>query len=272
MFELHQVSKHYGASVALDRVSLHLKPGRTTALIGPSGCGKSTLLRMLIGLIRPDAPVAPPADAYSDSAAEHPPVAPQPGTIRFDGTPLTPERIPALRQRMGYVIQSGGLFPHLDARANISLMARHLGWEAERIAARIETLAALTHFPRDGLARYPAELSGGQNQRVSLMRALMLDPEVLLLDEPLGALDPMVRYDLQEELKQVFATLGKTVVLVTHDLAEAAFLADCIVLMRAGRVVQSGRLQTMVQAPAEPFVEQFIRAQRSHLSDLEVPA
>ncbi|TVQ90201.1 MAG: ATP-binding cassette domain-containing protein [Chromatiaceae bacterium] len=270
MFELHQVSKHYGASVALERVTLRLEPGRTTALIGPSGCGKSTLLRMLIGLIRPDAGSDPGSDLRPDPTAA--PDAPVPGEIRFDGTPLTPARIPALRRRMGYVIQSGGLFPHLDARANICLMARHLGWDAERIAARIEALAALTHFPRDGLARYPAELSGGQNQRVSLMRALMLDPEVLLLDEPLGALDPMVRYDLQEELKQVFATLGKTVVLVTHDLAEAAFLADCIVLMRAGRVVQSGRLEAMMRAPAEPFVEQFIRAQRSHLSDLEVPA
>lgn len=242
MFDLLHVTRRFGAALALDDVTLHIPSGRTTALIGPSGCGKSTLLRVLVGLAVPDA-----------------------GEVRFAGEPLTPKHLPALRRRMGYVIQSGGLFPHLTAGENIALMARELAWPAARIAERIDALTALTHFPADGLARYPGALSGGQNQRVALMRALLLDPDVLLLDEPLGALDPMIRYDLQEDLKQVFAELGKTVVLVTHDLAEAAFLGDEIVLMRDGRVVQRGPLADLFEAPAEPFVGQFIRAQRSHL-------
>jgi osmoprotectant transport system ATP-binding protein len=245
LFQLDRITKHYGATTALDAVSLAIEPGGTTALIGPSGCGKSTLLRMLIGLIEPDS-----------------------GSLLFDGQALNPATIRAQRRRMGYVIQQGGLFPHMTARENVTLMASHVGWSAERINPRLAELAELTHFPLDGLDRYPLELSGGQNQRVSLMRALMLDPEVLLLDEPLGALDPMIRFELQEDLKQVFATLRKTVIIVTHDLAEAGFLARTIVLMRAGRLVQAGSLREMVSAPAEPFVEQFVRAQRSHLDAL----
>jgi osmoprotectant transport system ATP-binding protein len=217
-----------------------LETGRTTVLIGPSGCGKSTLLRLMIGLQSPDA-----------------------GSVRFAGEPLDEQQLPRLRQRMGYVIQDGGLFPHLTARDNIALMARHLGWTAPRIESRVAELAELTHFPGDGLERYPVQLSGGQQQRVSLMRALMLDPEALLLDEPLGALDPMIRFDLQRELKHIFARLGKTVVLVTHDLAEAAFFGDTIVLLRAGRIVQRGALAEMLARPADEFVRRFIQAQRS---------
>ena len=249
MFQLDRITKTYGSTAALDAVTLSIEPGGTTALIGPSGCGKSTLLRTLIGLIVPDS-----------------------GHVVFDGQPLNPEIMRDLRRRMGYVIQQGGLFPHMTARENVTLMASHLGWNAARIEPRLGELAELTHFPLDGLDRYPLELSGGQNQRVSLMRALMLDPEVLLLDEPLGALDPMIRFELQEDLKQVFAALGKTVVIVTHDLAEAGFLAQTIVLMRAGRVVQAGSLREMVTRPAEPFVEQFVRAQRSHLDTVGEPA
>ncbi len=240
MFHLDQVSKQYGSTTALDRCELTLETGRTTVLIGPSGCGKSTLLRLMIGLQSPDA-----------------------GSVRFAGEPLDEQQLPRLRQRMGYVIQDGGLFPHLTARDNIALMARHLGWTAARIELRIAELAELTHFPGDGLERYPVQLSGGQQQRVSLMRALMLDPEALLLDEPLGALDPMIRHDLQEELQQIFQALSKTVVLVTHDLAEAAFFADEIVLLRDGLVVQHGALDDLFERPANDFVRQFVRAQRS---------
>ncbi len=249
LFELRRITKLYGGRPALDGLSLSITQGTTTALIGPSGCGKSTLLRTLIGLVKPDT-----------------------GEVLFDSEPLTPARLPETRPRMGYVIQQGGLFPHLTARGNVALMAEHLRWPRERIAARVDELAALTHFPLDGLERYPRELSGGQNQRVGLMRALMLDPEVLLLDEPLGALDPMVRSELQEQLKEIFASLHKTVVLVTHDLAEAAYLSDRIVLMRAGRLVQSGALGDMLQRPAEPFVERFVQAQRGHLEHLATPA
>jgi osmoprotectant transport system ATP-binding protein len=249
MFELTDVSKRYGTLAVVDRLDLSLEAGRTTVLIGPSGCGKSTILRMMIGLLAPDA-----------------------GQLRFGGELVNRERLGGLRRRMGYVIQDGGLFPHLSARENIALMARYLGWPPEQVAVRIADLADLTHFPGDALDRYPAQLSGGQKQRVSLMRALMLDPEALLLDEPLGALDPMIRFDLQRDLKEVFGRLGKTVVMVTHDLAEAVYFGDTIVLLRAGRIVQRGTLAEMIERPADEFVLRFIQAQRSlHVAEGAVP-
>ncbi|MCC8536466.1 ATP-binding cassette domain-containing protein [Xanthomonas axonopodis pv. poinsettiicola] len=240
MFTLDQVSRRYGQSLALDNVSLAFASGVTTAVIGPSGAGKSTVLRLLVGLEWPDS-----------------------GTVGFDGTPLQRERLQAQRQRIGYVIQEGGLFPHLDAHSNVVLLAQTLGWTRERIDARLQTLCALCQLPPELLARYPAELSGGQRQRVGLIRALMLDPPALLLDEPLGALDPIVRYDLQEQMRALFARLGKTVVLVTHDVAEAAYLADTLVLMRAGRVLQQGSARALLEHPADPFVQRFLTAQRS---------
>ncbi|MEE8170379.1 MAG: ATP-binding cassette domain-containing protein, partial [Phycisphaerae bacterium] len=154
---------------------------------------------------------------------------------------------------------------HLTARGNVALLARYQGWSRERIEARIAALTSLTHFPPDGLQRYPAQLSGGQRQRVGLMRALMLDPDLLLLDEPLGALDPMIRAELQNDLREIFQTLGKTVVMVTHDIGEAGFFADSIVMMRDGRIIQQAALNELLQSPAEPFVSQFINAQRSPL-------
>ncbi|AVQ05400.1 TPA: ATP-binding cassette domain-containing protein [Xanthomonas vasicola pv. zeae] len=240
MFTLDQVSRRYGQAIALDAVTLTFASGVTTALIGPSGAGKSTVVRMLVGLEWPDS-----------------------GTVAFDGRPLQRANLQAQRQRIGYVIQEGGLFPHLDARSNVSLLAQTLGWTRERITARLETLCALCQLPADLLARYPAELSGGQRQRVGLIRALMLDPPALLLDEPLGALDPIVRYDLQAQMRELFAQLGKTVVLVTHDVAEAAYLADSLVLMRAGRVVQQGSARDLLEQPADAFVQRFLTAQRS---------
>jgi osmoprotectant transport system ATP-binding protein len=242
MLELSHVTKYYAGVAALESCDLSVASGETTVLIGPSGCGKSTILRLMIGLQLPDA-----------------------GNICFAGQPLEPAKLPALRQRMGYVLQDGGLFPHLSARDNVTLMAEHLGWPSRRITSRIEELAELTHFPVDGLDRFPLQLSGGQQQRVSLMRALMLDPEVLLLDEPLGALDPMIRFDLQNDLREIFSRLGKTVVMVTHDLGEAAFFGDTIVLLRDGQIVQKGTLREMLGAPADEFVTRFIQAQRAPL-------
>ena len=242
MLELRGVSKHFGAIHAIPSLDLVIPAGRTTVLIGPSGCGKSTLLRLMIGLIQPDA-----------------------GAVFFEGVQLNPESALLLRHRMGYVIQDGGLFPHLTARENIELLARHLSWDGSRIAARLSELLDLTHFPVDGLERYPVQLSGGQRQRVSLMRALMLDPHLLLLDEPLGALDPMVRSELQVELKSIFDTLKKTVVLVTHDMGEAGFFGNPILLLRDGDIVQQGSLAELVTTPADPFVTRFVNAQRSPL-------
>jgi len=242
MIELRGVSKSYGGSVVLHEIDLTIASGKTTALIGPSGCGKSTLLRLMIGLVVPDG-----------------------GVVSIAGTFLTPATVLEVRHRLGYVIQDGGLFPHLSARDNVILMARYLGWDARRIDDRLGQLAELTRFPHDGLDRYPAQLSGGQRQRVSLMRALMLDPKVVLLDEPLGALDPMVRAELQADLRVIFRSLEKTVVMVTHDLAEAGWFGHEILLMRSGRIVQRGTLKTLVDNPAEPFVTQFVSAQRQLL-------
>ncbi|QDI02576.1 MULTISPECIES: ATP-binding cassette domain-containing protein [Xanthomonas translucens group] len=240
MFELHQVTRRYGDALALDRVDLRIAPGRSTALIGPSGAGKSSVLRMLLGLEWPDA-----------------------GEVRFHGEPLRRSTLLAQRRRIGYVIQEGGLFPHLSARDNAALLAQTLGWTRPQIDARLHELAALCRLPETLLARYPAELSGGQRQRVGLIRALLLDPPVLLLDEPLGALDPIVRHELQTQMRELFALLGKTVVLVTHDVAEAAYLGDTLVLMRSGRIVQQGSVRELLDAPAEPFVGQFLHAQRT---------
>jgi osmoprotectant transport system ATP-binding protein len=230
--------KRYGGAGALGPVSLAVAPGERLALIGPSGSGKSTALRLLMGLIPPDE-----------------------GEALLQGRPIGPADW-ARRQHLGYVVQGGGLFPHLTAARNVALVARHLGWPRPRIEARLEALAALARLPVALLDRYPLELSGGQAQRVSLMRALMLEPEVLLLDEPLGALDPITRVDLQRDLREAVAALGMTVVLVTHDLAEAAFFAERLALLRDGRIVQAGTLAALRGAPAEPYVTRFLEAQR----------
>jgi osmoprotectant transport system ATP-binding protein len=239
MIELDNVSKRYGSFTALHPMSFSVTSARTTVLIGPSGCGKSTLLRLTIGLLQPDT-----------------------GSVRFEGTPVRPDNVLELRHRMGYVIQEGGLFPHLDARNNVTFMARHLGWSRERIERRLAELTELVRLPTEFLDRFPLQLSGGQRQRVSLMRALMLDPDLLLLDEPLAALDPLIRVDLQDDLKEIFRTLGKTVLLVTHDLAEADFFGDDVILLNEGKIVQRGSLASLVREPTDPFVTRFVRAQR----------
>ncbi len=217
-----------------------MESGKTTALIGPSGCGKSTLLRLIIGLLEPSS-----------------------GSVELEKQPVTPASLMQIRRKTGYVIQDGGLFPHLTARENVMLMPNHLKIAGAESGRRLKELCDLTRFPEDGLNRYPVELSGGQRQRVSLMRALIQDPSVLLLDEPLGALDPLVRSGLQTDLKEIFQRLNKTVVLVTHDMAEAAFLADKIVLLQSGKVVQQGSLDDLRDRPASSYVTEFLSAQRS---------
>ncbi len=239
MLTLDGVWKSFGEDPVLAGIDLEARSGQTVALIGPSGCGKSTLLRLAVGLTRPDR-----------------------GEVRIGGTRVAAGNVQALRQRIGYVIQGGGLFPHLTARENVGLQARYLGWSHERIAERLTELAELTHLPADLFRRYPVELSGGQRQRISLIRALMPDPDLLLLDEPLGALDPIVRRDLQDELREIFSLLGKTVVLVTHDLAEAGFFSRRLVLLAGGRIVQEGSLAELSEQPADPLVRRFVDAQR----------
>jgi len=239
LVKLVDVSKRYADATALHSTNLSVERGETTILIGPSGCGKSTLLRLIIRLIEPDS-----------------------GSIEFDGEPITSDTIGELRRRIGYVIQEGGLFPHLTARANVLLMARHIGKSEDETQNRLVELCELTRFSVNLLSRYPVELSGGQQQRVGLMRALMLSPELLLLDEPLGALDPLVRASLQKDLKEIFARLQQTVLFVTHDLAEATYFGDDIVLMKEGRIIQRGSATVLRERPADPFVLEFINAQR----------
>ena len=226
----------------LGPIDLEVPEGRTLVVLGPSGSGKTTLLRLLLGLLHPEQ-----------------------GTVRFRGEDLRTLDPAALRRRIGYVVQGGGLFPHLTGEGNVTLVARFLKWPAERIARRVAELCRLAQLPSDALARYPAQLSGGQAQRVGLLRSLMLDPEVLLLDEPLGALDPVTRYDLQEDLRAAFEQLRKTVVLVTHDLAEAAFFGHRLALMHDGRIAQVGTFEELSRAPADATVARFLHAQRAPL-------
>jgi len=246
MIQLQNIHKSFNETHVFRGLYLKIGATKTTVLIGPSGCGKSTLLRIVIGLITPES-----------------------GTVLIDGKPLDEADIRAIRQKMGFVIQEGGLFPHFTAKQNVVLMAEYLDWDSNRVLERLAELTDLTQFPRDGLTRYPHELSGGQRQRVSLMRALMLDPQVLLLDEPLGALDPMIRADMQKDMVSIFRRLEKTVILVTHDMGEAAVFADEIVLMNDGRVIQQGSLKALIQNPADPFVTRFIHSQSEPWSRLE---
>ncbi len=242
MIALENVSKRYSQSVALAPLSFAFRPQATTVLIGPSGCGKSTVLRLLAGLVFPDN-----------------------GRVMVNDLQLSDANLADLRQQMGYVIQDGGLFPHLTARDNVTLLARYLRRDNEFITQRLTELSDWVRLPSALLDRYAQQLSGGQRQRVALMRALMLDPPLLLLDEPLGALDPITRYALQGELKSIFSQLKKTVVLVTHDLHEAAYFADQIVLMRDGHVIQTGAIDDFQKRPVAPFVSEFVTAQRGHV-------
>lgn len=235
--ELKGVSKNYPGGYGVKPVDFFLDRSTTAVLIGPSGCGKSTLLRMILGLIKPDA-----------------------GSVWLDGEELTKESALRLRRKVGYVVQDGGLFPHLTGRENVLLMSKFLKCDAAKSERRLAELAEITKLPECALKRYPSQLSGGQKQRLSLIRALMLNPELLLLDEPMGALDPMIRVDLQRDLRQIFRTLNKTVIMVTHDLAEAFFLGDEIILMHEGRVVQRGCAGDLCDTPREDFVSQFLSA------------
>lgn len=239
MLELRGVTKAYHGKTILHPVDLDIPAGQTVVLIGPSGCGKSTLLRIVAGLVQADG-----------------------GEIHFEGQLMTEKNKNDLRRRLGYVIQDAGLFPHLTGRENVGIVAKFLKWPTDKIRSRVDELVSLARFPAEAMDRFPTQLSGGQRQRLGIMRALMLDPPLILMDEPLGALDPMVRYDLQEDLKSIFQKLKKSVLLVTHDMGEAGFFGDQVLLLGEGRVVQRGHLDDLIQRPATEYVSKFIRAQR----------
>lgn len=219
------VGKWYGDHAALEEVSHSFVQGQITAVIGRSGCGKSTLLKLCNGLVCPDT-----------------------GSVRVFGQPMNYADLPALRRRLGYAVQGTGLFPHLNVRDNITLLASLQRWQPARIQQRLMELLQLTHLEADQLTRYPHQLSGGQQQRVGLCRAMMLRPEVLLLDEPFAAIDPITRIDIHQQLLAVHRAEPTTVVLVTHDMQEAIRLADHLVIMDAGRVRSSTSKAALVQA------------------------
>ena len=248
MLVLEHISKAFDGRMVLADVSLSIPTGATHALIGSSGSGKTTLLRITLRLI----------------GLDH-------GSVKLDERPLTDFDSEAWADQIGYVPQDGGLFPHLTGRQNVTLVPRLRGWAPERIEARLAQLQELVALETPVLQRYPQQLSGGQKQRVAIMRAAMMDPAVMLLDEPMAALDPLIRSSLQRQLKSIFQRLGKTVLIVTHDLAEAVFLAEQVTLLHAGKVVQTGAYRDLLRTPAEPFVTSFINAQRTLPAGSEAP-
>lgn len=222
---------------------MQFKQGKIHSVIGASGSGKSTLLKLILGLLDPDS-----------------------GSIKvgFPGP-----RDQGLRaQRIGYVIQEGDLFPHLSTRENICLTAEVIHWPRTKIKARLDELVNLTNFSPDLLQQWPDSLSGGQKQRASLMRALFLDPPLFLMDEPLSALDPILRSELQVELKEIFQRLKKTVVFVTHDLREAALMSDTVTLLNNGSVEQFSTVSEFFCNPKTNYVKKFIESQRLHFEAL----
>lgn len=236
VLSLNCVSKDYGGTPALDGISLDFAENRITAVIGRSGCGKSTLLRACNGLLVPDR-----------------------GAVEIFGQPLDYTNLSVLRRRIGYAVQSTGLFPHLSARANITLLASLEGWEQERVRQRLSELLQMTQLNDDQLDKYPHQLSGGQQQRVGLCRAMMLHPEILLLDEPFAAIDPITRSDIHRQLLQLHRAEPTTAVLVTHDMREAMRLADQIVVMEEGRISSSTATTDLRQDNPDKDAEELLQ-------------
>ena len=240
MLELQNISKTFEGRSVLSDVNLIVPKGATHALIGSSGSGKTTLLRITLGLI--------PFDK---------------GYVKINDQALLSFTQVEWADRIGYVPQDGGLFPHITGKNNVALVAKLRGWRKSKIDDRVEELRKVVDLDAEILKQFPREMSGGQKQRVAIMRAAMMNPAVMLLDEPMAALDPLIRRSLQQELKSIFQRLDKTVLLVTHDLGEAVFLADQITMLHEGKIVQSGTYRDLLLNPATPFVTQFINAQRT---------
>ena len=230
----------HGTVVAVRNLTLAVAAGETLCLIGPSGCGKTTTMKLVNRLIEPTG-----------------------GTITVDDLDIREQDPIELRRRIGYVIQSGGLFPHMTVARNIGLLCEVEGWEPDRMERRVDELLELVNLPpSEFAARRPGELSGGQRQRVGVARSLALDPRIVLMDEPFGALDPITRDQLHDEFTALKAAVKKTIILVTHDMREAFKLGDRIALMDRGEIVQIGSAADFRARPASPFVETFLR---SHL-------
>lgn len=232
------VRKSYGQKIALQKINLSIARNKTTAVIGPSGSGKSTLLQLINGLMVPDE-----------------------GLVKVFGTAIDYKRLPQLRRRIGYAVQGTGLFPHLTVEKNVALLAVLENWDRERIKRRAQELMSLVNLPLSYCKRYPHELSGGEQQRVGLCRAMMLNPAIFLLDEAFGALDPLTRSEIHREFLKLQKLEARTIVLVTHDLREALKLADQIVIINAGSVEQIGTREDILANPSSSFVEKFVHLQ-----------
>lgn len=231
-----KITKIYGAHAALDGLTLDLPAGKLTALLGGSGSGKTTALRTINRMVIPTS-----------------------GSVLLDGEPVENRPVVELRRHLGYVIQQGGLFPHWTAEENVGLVPSLLGWSPEEVRRAVDEAMALAQIPREQFGkRFPGTLSGGQRQRVAVARAMAAKPGVLLLDEPFGALDPITRERLQEELRSWVSALGSTAVLVTHDVMEAFLLADQIALMGGGKLYQVGTPLELALKPASPQVAEFL--------------
>lgn len=242
MIDLQDLTKIFPGTVApaVDRLTLHIERGEIAVFVGPSGCGKTTTLKMINRLVEPTS-----------------------GTIRIDGRSADAVPVHELRRGIGYVIQQIGLFPHRTIRQNMATVPGLLNWDKKRIAERVDELADLVALDPDMLNRYPAELSGGQRQRVGVARALAADPPVLLMDEPFGAVDPIVRAHLQDELLDLQRRLHKTIALVTHDIDEAIKLGDRVaILSEGGHLEQYGSPADILRDPANPFVADFLGTDR----------
>jgi osmoprotectant transport system ATP-binding protein len=243
MIRLENVSKTFPGATrpAVDRLDLDVPDGTTCVLIGPSGCGKTTTMRIVNRLIEPSS-----------------------GRIVVEGQDVTRADAVELRRRIGYVIQQVGLFPHMTIAQNVATVPQLLGWPGPRIASRVEEMLSLVGLePAQFLNRYPRHLSGGQRQRVGVARALAADPPVMLMDEPFGAVDPIVRAGLQAELLGILRRLAKTVIFVTHDIDEAIRMGDLVAIMKDGRLVQCARPEALLSAPKDAFVADFVGADRA---------
>ena len=241
MLKLTDVSKRFGDNDILKSLSFEVAPGSTLALLGLSGSGKTTALKLCCGLISPDQ-----------------------GDVRVKSESLVgvdKKTLRKIRRNIGYVIQSGGLFPHLTVRENLLLIAREEEYSNDNIKSRLGELCEMTKISSELLEKFPREISGGERQRVGIMRAFFRDPEIFLLDEPFGALDPITRRGLQMDLKELFVKTQKTVILVTHDLYEAAYMADQILLLNNGSVAQQGTFKDLMRHPANDFVRLFVSSQ-----------
>lgn len=245
VIDLESVTKRYGAQAALDGVSLSVPRGQFVALVGGSGSGKTTLLKSINRLSRPDA-----------------------GKVRVLGEDVTQLPSHVLRRRIGYAFQEVGLFPHMTIAENLAIGPKLAGWPPEKIAARTAELLDLVALPREMAGRAPSELSGGQRQRIGVARALAAEPKVMLLDEPFGALDPLIREALGDDYRALHDRLGLTTVMVTHDMAEAVLLADRIVVLKSGRIVADGAPGELLTTATDPDARALLEAPRRQASRL----